>query len=441
MAKAFEEIPFITMPEGAYRDGRVSSFLATQADLRGPILRWVSPEIGNLVFMIGPEANRFVMHTHRAHFSHDLGWTPIVGDWLGKGLLNMDPPEHTVHRRMMNPAFTSAYVARYLPIMQQVIAQRTADWLVRGQVDLLDEARQVAFDIAAAALGGLQTGPDVDRLRELFYIVIHGYNPNEENWDSFQRRYDQTIQDLGRMLLPLLRERQENPAVGRNDVLGMLVAARDDDGQPLSLNQILAHIKILLVAGHETTTTLGAWTLYQLATRPEWKAKILAELAENLPIGDESLSVDTLRGLRQLDAFIREVGRLNSPVLMLPRGVVEDFEFAGYQVPAGVQVRLAIGASHRLPNVFANPDVFDPDRFGPERDEDKKTPYGLVTFGGGPRVCIGMSFAQLEVKALVAHVLRSCDLQPVPEQPPLYTGFLIADTLGGVPITVRPIPD
>ena len=439
MAKAFDEIPLITMPEGAYRDGRVSSFLANQADRRGPILRWVSPEIGNLVFMIGPEANRFVMHTHRGHFSHDLGWTPIVGDWLGKGLLNMDPPEHTVHRRMMNPAFTSAYVARYLPIMQQVVAQRTADWLRRAQVDLLDEARQIAFDIAAAALGGLRAGPDVDRLRELFYIVIHGYNPNEENWDPFQRRYDQTIQDLGKMLLPLVRERQENPAVERNDVLGMLAAARDDDGQPLSLNQILAHIKILLVAGHETTTTLGAWTLYQLATRPEWKAKILAELAENLPGGDDPHSVDTLRGLKQLDAFIREVGRLNAPVLMLPRGVVEDFEFAGYEVPAGVQVRLAIGAGHRLPSVFANPESFDPDRFGPERDEDKKTPYGLVTFGGGPRVCIGMSFAQLEVKALVAHVLRSCDLQPIPSQSPVYTGFLIADTLGGVEVRVKAV--
>jgi cytochrome P450 len=148
--------------------------------------------------------------------------------------------------------------------------------------------------------------------------------------------------------------------------------------------------------------------------------------------------VDTLTGMKQLDACVREVGRVISPGLLLPRGVVKEFEFGGYRVPAGVQVRLAVGAGHRLPTVFADPEVFDPERFGPERDEDKKTPYGLVTFGGGPRVCIGMSFAQLEVKALVAHVLRSCDVQPIPNQPPVYTGFLIADTLGGVPVTVSP---
>ncbi|HEX5416954.1 MAG TPA: cytochrome P450 [Chloroflexota bacterium] len=440
MVSPFDEIPRVAFPDDAYDVGRVSSFLADQAIEQGPIFRWTSPQLGEIVFLVGPEANRFVMHTGREHFSHDKGWTPIVGDWLGKGLLNMDPPEHPIHRRMMNPAFTSAYVARYLPIMHRVIAQRTADWLARGQVDLLEEAREIAFDVAAAALGGLRTGPEVDRMRELFYTLIHGYDPSEEPPEEYQQRYGQAIQDLGRVLLPLLRERQENPNAEPSDVLGMLVAARDDDGQPLSLEQILAHVKILLVAGHETTTTLGSWTLYQLASRPEWKARVLAELAASAPATDVALDFDTLRGLKLLDAFIREVGRLNAPVLMLPRGVVSDFEFGGYAVPAGAKVRLAIGAGHRLARVFANPDAFDPDRFGPERDEDKKTPYGLVTFGGGPRVCIGMSFAQLEVKALVAHVLRACDPRPIPARPPLYTGFLIADTLGGVPVQVHPLP-
>jgi len=97
----------------------------------------------------------------------------------------------------------------------------------------------------------------------------------------------------------------------------------------------------------------------------------------------------------------------------VPRGVVKDFEFGGYHVPAGSRVLLSLAACHRLPDVFANPDVFDPDRFAPPREEDKRTPYSLVTFGGGPRICIGINFAQVEVKAMAAHILRHYTLTPL----------------------------
>ncbi|MGZ3681568.1 MAG: cytochrome P450, partial [Ktedonobacterales bacterium] len=98
--------------------------------------------------------------------------------------------------------------------------------------------------------------------------------------------------------------------------------------------------------------------------------------------------------------FIRETGRLHSPVQNVPRGVVQDVEFAGYTIPAGTDVRLALAGCHRMERYFANPDTFDPDRFAPPREEDRKTPYSLVTFGGGPRLCIGVNFANIEVKAL-----------------------------------------
>jgi cytochrome P450 len=79
-------------------------------------------------------------------------------------------------------------------------------------------------------------------------------------------------------------------------------------------------------------------------------------------------------------------------------------------------VLVSLAACHRLPDVFANPDTFDPDRFAPPREEDKRTPYSLVTFGGGPRICIGINFAQIEVKAMAAHILRHYSLTPVPDQ-------------------------
>jgi cytochrome P450 len=138
-----------------------------------------------------------------------------------------------------------------------------------------------------------------------------------------------------------------------------------------------------------------------------------------------------------LDAFIREAGRLYSPVINVPRGVVQEFEFDGYTVPAGTQVRLALAAGHRLPDVFADPECFDPDRFLPPREEDRRQPYSLVTFGGGPRVCIGINFAQIEVKALVAHVLPRYSLEPVGTALPVHAGHWTAELPGGMSMRVQ----
>src|SRR5690242_19182039 len=139
MTKTISEVPLVDVShfDAAFANGQLSAVMARQAMEHGPIFRWVAsngPEAGwTRVSMIGPEANRFVMNTHREHFSHDLGWTPLVGEVFGKGLLNMDDPEHARHRRMWNPAFASGYMDAYLPVMQRVIEQRTRQWpLHRG---------------------------------------------------------------------------------------------------------------------------------------------------------------------------------------------------------------------------------------------------------------------------------------------------------------------
>ena len=193
---------------------------------------------------------------------------------------------------------------------------------------------------------------------------------------------------------------------------------------------------ILLVAGHETTTTLGAWVLYLLATMPGHRAQIGEEVKSVMEGTGGALTMDAVRSMKKLDNFVRETGRLYPPVMNVPRGVVEEFEFNGYRVPAGSQVRLALGASHRLPTVFAEPERFDPDRFAPPREEDKKQPYSLVTFGGGPRVCIGQHFAHVETKVLAAHVLQNYTLEPIKGQYPRHVGFINAVIPGGIRVRV-----
>ena len=349
MSKTLADMPAVQFTGGDIMSGTFPSLQARMALEHGPIYKWPvhhGPEAGyEFVFMVGPEANRFVLHTHREHFSHDLGWTPLIGEDLGKGLLNMDDPEHARHRKMWNPAFTHACMEAYLPIIARVVAERTHTWPHRGDIDVYEEARQITFDAAAAALAGFETGPEVDRLRELFYVLLHGFDPGTDSWDTFFGRLKRARQELAGMLLALIRARRNAPAEEQpRDVLGMIVRARDEQGATLSDEQVLAHLNILLVAGHETTTTLSAWVLYLLATQPEHRRRVAAEVDALLDGRGQELSVEAVRGMKRLDNFIREAGRLYSPVINVPRGVVKEFEFRGYTVPTGTPVRLALAA-------------------------------------------------------------------------------------------------
>lgn len=413
-AAPFDQIP--TVPVTADYERELPSWLARMALEHGPIFRvaWRPDHAWHPVYMVGPEANKFVLHTGRGHFSHDLGWTPIVGELLGKGLLNMDGDEHARHRKMLNPAFTIAYMTRYLPIMNRVVAERAREWPARGEVDLFAEARKITFDVAAEALVGLRAGAEVDRLRELFFALLYGDctsppRSREEYW----QRLRPVRAELGGMLLKLIAARRVAPT---DDTLGMLVRARDEDGRALSDEQLLAHVNILLVAGHETSTALSAWLLYLLAIHPAYLARIHAELDALLGAGDGPITLEAVKAMRALGYALSEAGWLYPPVGNAPRGVVSDFAFGGYRVPAGARVRYSIAAGHRLPTIFRDPERFDPERFAPPREEDKRRPYALIPFGGGPRICIGVNFAQVEMKALAAHVLRRYTLEPVAGQ-------------------------
>lgn len=438
MSKPITELPVIQLDlneYGAFSDMGVK--LARAAAEHGPIFRRQAMSGFQMVHMVGPEANKFVLHTHREHFSHDQGWTPILGDFFGKGLLNMDGAEWQQHRKMMNPAFTIAYMAKYLPIMNRVIQTRTSDWLKRGEVDLYVESREIAFDVAAEALAGLTPGPMVDRLREMFYAILHAnYDDQNETFEQFIQRMAPIESTLHQMIIQLIEEKRKHPT---DDVLGMLVRARDENGEPLSVAQMLAHVIILLIAGHETTTTLAAWLLYLLAIHPDYLARVHAELDSVLAETNGEITLDAVKAMSVLGNAVNESGRLHSPVVNAPRGVVKEFEFGGYTIPAGTFVMYSIAAGHRLPDVFEKPDIFDPDRFAKPREEDKRTPYSLVTFGGGPRICIGINMAQIEIKAFAAHVLRSFTLEPLDKEEIINATYGITSfPQGGIHVRVKP---
>ncbi len=440
-AKPFDAIPEIALPDD-YAEV-LPSFLARMAERHGPIFRrrivpdpTTPPGEEWIVYLVGPDANRMVMHTHRDHFSHDLGWTPLLAPFFARGLLNTDDPQHARDRKIMNPAFTIAYMERYLPAMHRVIRDRSRDWPERGVVHLADETRKITFDIAAETLLGFERGPRLDHLRELFFAMIHSDLLPGETWDQGVARFEQTVTG------PLVRMVMEQIAAGRaaprDDILGRLVRATDEEGHGFSDEELIGQVQILLTAGHETTTTLAAWVIALLAAHPDELARVLAEMEAVIGPDDVPLTLDTIKSMPALGRVVDEANRLHSPAGNVPRVVVKEVALGGYALPAGTRLFVSIAGCHRLARYFAGPDRFDPDRFAPPREEDKRVPYAFIPFGAGPRVCIGLNFAQVEVKAFAAHVLRRFVAEPM-GAPPLNAYYGVTATIpDGMPMRFTP---
>ncbi|GHO46706.1 cytochrome P450 [Ktedonospora formicarum] len=407
--------PYEAIPEVEFPDNfslQMGPVLAGLYEKHGPIFR--AERFGmQRIYMLGPEANRFVLINNRKKFSNHIGWGTVFGveQLLGRGLLMMDGDEHSHHRKIMNPAFTFSYMSRYLPLMQRIIREQAKTWGERGEVDIYEEMRTITFNVAAEALTGLKSGTEVDTFRELFINLLYPTGPfdSDEQYYAYIMPLQQRLREL---LVPRIEERRKHPT---DDIFGLLVSAHDEHGETLTDEQLISHINILLVAGHETSTSLSAWLLYLLAQYPDYTQRIMQEQEQLLTPGNEP-TLEEIKKMKVLDNALSEAERLYPPVANGPRGVTEDFEFHGYHVPAGTFLLYSITGAHMIPSIFADPEKFDPDRFTPPREEHKKNPYALVGFGGGPRICIGINFAQVEIKALASHVLRNYHFSVAPNQ-------------------------
>lgn len=410
VVRPFEAIPHVTLPDDY--QSHLGLLLAEAYQQHGPIFR--STYFGkDIVYMVGPEANRFIMVNNRQRFSNEVGWRSIfsVVDMFGHGLLSMDGAEHDQQRKVMNPAFTVSYMDRYLPLMNRIVRRQVATWVEHNEIDICEEARKLTFDVAAEAFTGLSAGAEVDRFRELYVSILT--TPETITTDEeFVARAEMLRGEISDLLRPKIAERRKHPT---DDVFSLLVNARNGQGQAMSDEQIIAHVNILLVAGHETSTSLSAWLLYLLNQHPDYTQRVIEE--QKAIMGTKAdPGLEDIKRMKVLENALSEAERMYAPVANGPRGVVEGFDFNGYHVPAGTFLFYSIIGSHMLPHIFENPTVFDPDRFAAPREEHKKNTYALVGFGGGPRICIGINFAQVEIKAMISHILRNYTLELVPEQ-------------------------
>ena len=408
----FEAIPTVTVPEERRRNP--VAYLMEAALAHGPIFRRKTPaRLVNRfgpwqVYLVGPEANRFVLHTHRHLFAHAQGWRAYFGGLWNDNLLYLDGADHAAHRKVLAPAFTTAYIARYLHTMHRLVAERTIDWAERDLVEVRAEVRDLAFEVVAEALLGFAPPATVRQLHALRDTLCR--NPHPFGKEAYRQHILTYRTALNAALNEAIATR---PPHATDDLLDLMGASLNDPDGVLDDEHFLGHLHVLLEAGHTTTMDTATLVVGLLATHPHHQAEVRAEVDAVWAAHDGNITLEALRAMPALGRAIDEAGRLRTPVDTAPRGTLADVEFGGYLIPQGTFVRLHLGACHRLPTVFADPTRFDPARFAPPREEDKRTPYGLVTFGGGPRICIGLQFAQIEMKALMAHLLHHFIITPI----------------------------
>jgi retinoid hydroxylase len=366
------------------------------------------------ITMLGPDANRFILSTHRDHFEWGGGYEIFLDRKLfSDNLFLQDGALHDRHRQMILPAFHGQALRSYFDTVAGLTRSHAGRWVEAGRIVAFRELRRLTFEIAARVLFGADTSQRVGHLSQLFDTVARGTQAFPQ-WDLPWTKYGRArraVEALRAYLLGLLRERRREP---RSDVLGMLMVAADEHNNPLTDDEIVSQAMMLLLAAHDTTTSSMTWLIFELDRHPTITSRLRSELAsvtKELP-----LAVEHLKQLSYLDLVLKEVGRRHPVLTGLPRRVIKAFDFGGYHVPAGSTVYYSVLFTHMMPEVFADPERFDPDRFAPPRSEDDRTPFGQVGFGGGPRSCIGQGFARMEMKILTATLLRGYEWSVLPGQ-------------------------
>jgi retinoid hydroxylase len=364
------------------------------------------------VFMVGAEANQFLFANENKYFV--ATWPPSARTLLGPASLSTQSGSlHASRRKLLSQAFQPRALASYVPTIERITAGYLAKWQLAGSLTWYPELRDYTFDVASSLLVGTEGGSQMP-FGKLFKDWGDGLFsiPLPLPWTKFGKAL-RSRRLLLNYIEQIVRQRQQSQVFG-SDTLGILLQAKDEDGNGLSLAELKDQILMLLFAGHETLTSAIASFCLLLAQHPQVMARARDEQKQFSR--SQPLTLDELKQMTYLDAVLKEVLRLLPPVGGGFREVIQTCEFNGYQIPKGWTVLYQITQTHKAEELYPDHQKFDPERFAPEHAADKQKLFGYVPFGGGLRECLGKEFARLEMKVFAAMLLRDYDWELFPDQ-------------------------
>ncbi|HLM64927.1 MAG TPA: cytochrome P450 [Acidimicrobiales bacterium] len=396
------------------------------------------------VFLFGREANELVLSAQVDNFRWRDALAvliPVDGD---TALVVSDGDDHKRRRRLVQPAFSRKRVDSYLPIVAEEVDAAIDGWAPGAVVDAYGRLRARTRRIVVRALFGPRLEARADELGDELQVAIDYVNrPPALRFDhelpaTAYRRAMRARRRADAIVFDEIAHRRSIPDAGdRGDVLSALLAAQDEGGAGgLTDEEVRDQVVSLIAAGYDTTSAAIGWSIHALYTHAEVLAKARAEV--DRIVGEDALTPEHLADLPYLGGVVSESLRLWPPGPMSARRAVDDFAYAGHRIPGGRFVVYSAYVTHRLAELWPDPERFDPGRWVPGSATHREPePYSFVPFGGGYRRCIGFGMATLEITTALARLVRRVDLEPLGEAP-APTGLATMSPRGGVRCRVTP---
>jgi cytochrome P450 len=413
-------------PKGSWLGGNLGQFRRGRLEFYTSCVRtygdFVSLRFGpyRIILVSDPDAIEQVLVTNARNFSKHfaLRINPLI---LGNGLLTSEGDFWLRQRRLIQPAFQRSRLVSYCPAFVNLTRRMLERWQPGREVDILTEMERLTLDIAGQTLFGADVEDDaravgaalrvaqdcfIARFGSLIRLPVGWPTPNNI-------RFRRAVRQLDTILYRIIDERRRS-TTDRDDVLSLLLTAQEEDGSRMTPQQLRDEAMTLFLAGHETTALTLSWAWACLGQNPEAEARLAAEVHEVL--GDRLPTADDLPRLRYTEWAVMETLRLYPPAYIVGREALGDCQVGGYPVPKGMTLLMCQWVMHRDPRFFDRPDEFRPERWA-EGLTQRIPKYAYFPFGGGPRLCIGNTFATMEAVLVLATIAQKYRFTVVPGHP------------------------
>lgn len=396
--------------------------LSWMKKMYGDVIRLYLPVGGWTCLLSDPDGIQRVIEKNQKNYKKATQYEDI-GRVMGDGLLTSEGDKWLQQHRLMMPMFHRKSIKNFGGMIMDEARTMIERWEQFQEedepIDLMNETTRITLRIICRALFSWdldehgknvrQIGEDIDTLRRQFRSRVLGYRfpdwvPTPLNRKSLkaEKRLDEIINEI----IDERRGQEEE----YEDFLSMLMLAEDEEtGATMSQEQIRDEVITFFLAGHETTATALAWTWYELNDYPEIHSN-LHEHADSILDGYDEFSYDLYEDLDYAGQVVDESMRLNPPVPVIAREAADEDVVAGYHIPEGTTFLLSQYLAHRDPEIWDDPEEFNPERFAGDK-QDERHPYSYFPFGGGARMCIGRELALLEARLIISQVVRRFRLE------------------------------
>lgn len=345
---------------------------------------------------------------------------------LGEGLLTNEEPIHLRHRRMMQPPFHKSRLDAYAEQMSTVTRQTMDTWLTGSTIHVGPQMMRLTLLIVARTLFGTDADRYTERIAHSMDVAIDRIErtmlPGLDRFDGlplpYWRAFRRAADDLAEIAEELIRERRQRGVDG-DDLLGLLLALRDEDGSSFTDDEVRDEALTLILSGHETTANALTWGFSWLGGRPDVHEALRAEaLSQDWVTGDASATVADVMSCEVAGQVVAETLRMAPPVWVAPRRALRDIDVAGVHVPAGAHVLVSQYVTQRDPEFFPQPHTWEPSRWTEQLHAS--LPRGTYfPFGAGTRKCLGDQFALLEARIILLHAAARHRLMPADPRHPM----------------------